>query len=84
MHTNLGADALNTMEGYKELCTDGEFETFENGIIGFDIALTGFGYPAIEAKHKLINIRDLDFDGFTAVMYVYFGKLPSEYLDKAL
>ena len=84
MQTDLGAEALNTMEGYRNLCTEEEFKTFENGIIDFDIALNGNGYPAIEARQKLIKIKDLDFGGFTSVMYVNFGKLPSEYLDKAL
>jgi len=37
MQTDLGADALNTMEGYRNLCTDEEFKTFENGIIDFDL-----------------------------------------------
>ena len=84
MHTNLGADALNTMEGYRNLCTDEEFSTFENGIIDFDLAMDEDNYESIQARQKLIKIKDLDFGGFTSVMYVNFGKLPSEYLEKAL
>ena len=84
MHTNLGADALNTMEGYRNLCTDEEFKTFENGIIDFDLELDEDNFESIQARDKLIKIMNLNFEGFTALMYVHFGKLPSEYLEKAL
>lgn len=46
--------------------------------------LSRFGFTAIEAKVKLEAIKFLDFAGFTSVMYEYFGKTPSEYLNQAI
>lgn len=84
MQTNLGAEALNTLEHFREYCTEEEFKTLEEGILRLDINLTGSGYPAIEAKAKLTEIKNMDFSRFSAVMFTYFGKTPSEYLNQAI
>lgn len=78
--TALGQQAHEHLKSFEKFCTKEEFKTLEEGVKTFDTDLTGCGFHAIQAKLKLTSIKELTFKEFQAVMLVYFGKEPSEYI----
>lgn len=84
MQTNLGAEALNQLECFRNFCTEEEFKTLEEAVLIFDLDLNKTGFEADQAKEKLTSIKNMDFSRFSAVMFTHFGKTPSEYLNQAI
>ncbi len=80
LNTSLAVEALENMKRFKIYTTDEEFQEFEKGIKQFDTDLNGSGFEAIQAKSKLEEIKKLDGNGFTAVMFAYFGKTPKDFV----
>ncbi len=81
MHTDLAKEAHKNLSSFKKYCNDEEFKNLEDGIKQFDTDLNGSGFDAIQAKTKLNWIKEMDLKTFTGVMFAYFGKKPSQYIN---
>lgn len=83
MHTPLAQAAHKNLSRYEKYCTPEEFKELEKGVKEFDVDLTRSGYNSRQARTKLNWIKDLDFKTFTGVMFAYFGKKPTEYINNS-
>ena len=79
MNTILGTKAIENLNRFKKHCLDEEFTLLKNGVIEFDRLMTqGDKFNQIQADVKLNKIKELNFNDFLAVMFVYFGKTIKE------